>query len=61
MPEISPPEFIRVLVEDALAASSRLLKADTPTHRRELVRRLSGALLVIAPALAPVLEMLFRR
>jgi len=40
MPEISPPEFTKILVDDAKAASSRLLKEDTPTHRRELVRTL---------------------
>jgi hypothetical protein len=38
MAELSPREFTKVLVENALEASRRLLKADTPTHRRELVR-----------------------
>jgi hypothetical protein len=44
MTELSPHEFTKVLVEDALEALRRLMQDDTPTHRRELVRTMSASI-----------------
>jgi hypothetical protein len=44
MTELSPHEFTKVLVEDALQALRRLMQDDTPTHRRELARTMFASI-----------------